>query len=755
MINADPVRHRHHQARAFSSRLIASAAAGALAALAATPARAVLVYESAEMGPIGQSTGAALGSTSYVGVRFQLLGTTTVDRVGAHIGRGVLPEGTVFGALVQLSGPSDFPDTGNLSTPDVLRTTILTLPAGSDEVVEKFAPATLGAGWYAAVFGSGLFGASGSGFVPMNNPQYGTPSYIGRFDPNTTWQNIGNSDMRFVVGTPQAKYWVGPLSGGTWSGSVNWSPGGIPQPAEDVGFDVNAAFSISMTADASFHDYVSDAARVTLAMNGHTMTVTGDVTLGNDVIGGAQLNLQNGALAIPAKHEIVIGGTSVASMTLASNAHIDGIYNATLTVGKDHPGTLTVGNAVVNTNYGRVADDEGQSVGVITGSGTVNLNSGGWWNVNKFFLAGRNGAALVNINSGGSLLVNQGVKIFDTAGTQVNLQGGNLRTPSLDTSGNPSRFNWSGGMLELTNDFSISASGGLGNNVAISSGKTFYCHGNLTNDGTFSQSGGATYVLGENGLTGNGTTTVTGGTVTALRIRQQSVTIGGSGVVSLTASNALATSTTSRTGPITVTGSGKLDISNKKLILPISPEGTWNGSAYTGTIGQIASGLNGGPVGTKWQGSGIVTSQTDATTADLTSIGIATGFEAFGTNSSVLWGGEFVSGTSVLVAYTYAGDANLDGNITGDDYFQIDSGFPQGLHGWVNGDFNYDGVINGDDYFLIDSNFPAQGAPFPTSGAAGSATSVTPVPEPAGTVVLVGLAATACRLLGRKRRDGV
>ena len=91
--------------------------------------------------------------------------------------------------------------------------------------------------------------------------------------------------------------------------------------------------------------------------------------------------------------------------------------------------------------------------------------------------------------------------------------------------------------------------------------------------------------------------------------------------------------------------------------------------------------------------------------------------------------------------YTYAGDANLDGAISGDDYFQIDSAFPQGLHGWFNGDFNYDGVINGDDYFAIDSNYPSQGAPFPASaGAASTAgvTGVTAVPEPAcaGTVVL-------------------
>jgi hypothetical protein len=96
--------------------------------------------------------------------------------------------------------------------------------------------------------------------------------------------------------------------------------------------------------------------------------------------------------------------------------------------------------------------------------------------------------------------------------------------------------------------------------------------------------------------------------------------------------------------------------------------------------------------------------------------------------------------------YTYGGDANLDGAITGDDYFQIDSGFPAGAHGWFNGDFNHDGGITGDDYFVIDSNFSAQGAPFFVSGGVGG---VQAVPEPAS-IGLIGLAATA--LLGGRRR---
>jgi hypothetical protein len=94
----------------------------------------------------------------------------------------------------------------------------------------------------------------------------------------------------------------------------------------------------------------------------------------------------------------------------------------------------------------------------------------------------------------------------------------------------------------------------------------------------------------------------------------------------------------------------------------------------------------------------------------LTTLGVGEASDVLGPTGGS-WDGVSVDGTTVLVKYTYAGDVNLDGAITGDDYFAIDAAFPQNLHGWNNGDLNYDGLITGDDYFLIDSNFPAQGGP--------------------------------------------
>src|SRR5439155_9450702 len=113
-----------------------------------------------------------------------------------------------------------------------------------------------------------------------------------------------------------------------------------------------------------------------------------------------------------------------------------------------------------------------------------------------------------------------------------------------------------------------------------------------------------------------------------------------------------------------------------------------------------------------------------------------------------VFGGQSVASGDQLVMYTWGGDANLDGTLNGDDYFQIDSHFNQDgtIFGYYNGDFNYDGSINGDDYFIIDSNWNtgSSATPFPTGSAASGALAV---PEPASLALLA-----LSTLLMRRRR---
>ena len=180
----------------------------------------------------------------------------------------------------------------------------------------------------------------------------------------------------------------------------------------------------------------------------------------------------------------------------------------------------------------------------------------------------------------------------------------------------------------------------------------------------------------------------------------------------------------------------RFDLRDNKLIDRTTGVGTWDGVAYTGVTGLVQSGYDGGV----WDGFGIVTSQTSAISPSvLTTLATASAADVGLVGST--FGGQTVGENDTLVMYTFGGDANLDGTLNGDDYFQIDSHFNQAgvVFGYVNGDFNYDGDINGDDYFIIDSNWNAGGNGLPV---------VTAVPEPVS--LAAALVAVVC---SRRRRS--
>ena len=271
-------------------------------------------------------------------------------------------------------------------------------------------------------------------------------------------------------------------------------------------------------------------------------------------------------------------------------------------------------------------------------------------------------------------------------------------------------------------------------------------------DGTFVQTGGTHTVTGTLGIaqnsTATGTFTLAGGTlhVGTLVNRGTFIHQGGTlsvnnlqlanGTLTLAPGNAEALKLTSLSA-----GAGTLDVQDNALIVTAGDIGSAAGGTYGGITGMIQSARNDGA----WDGAGL-TSSMAASTDGLTSLGIATAGQTGYAGGT--FGGVSVGAGDVLVMYTYAGDANLDGFISGDDYSAIDfaSGTP-GASGWVNGDFNYDGIISGDDYSTIDFNLVAQGEAF---AAGGSLRGVAAVPEPGfgGTVF-----ATALALLRRRRRS--
>ena len=214
-----------------------------------------------------------------------------------------------------------------------------------------------------------------------------------------------------------------------------------------------------------------------------------------------------------------------------------------------------------------------------------------------------------------------------------------------------------------------------------------------------------------------------------------------------------ATTATSRLETIEISPVGRLDLSNNNLVVTTTPTGSWNGQAYSGVAGLVASGRSGGT----WSGPGIVTSDPRAANSgSLVSLGVVKASDALGIapGATTTWSGHTVSGTDTLVKFTYGGDANLDGRINIDDYGRIDANVASSgsVFGWYSGDFNYDGRINIDDYGIIDGNVSRQASQLGTpmeSDAARSLETLSSVPEPGALMaVLMG------GLLLRRRRRG-
>jgi len=171
----------------------------------------------------------------------------------------------------------------------------------------------------------------------------------------------------------------------------------------------------------------------------------------------------------------------------------------------------------------------------------------------------------------------------------------------------------------------------------------------------------------------------------------------------------------------------------------------------------IRSGMNMDPDGVLlWTGNGITSSV--AANPDINSgnllmeVGVRTAVDPGDENGfamSPMTTLEYVDvpADSVVVKFTYAGDADLDGNIDLDDYAVIDWYAQFGVTGaattgWMTGDFDLNGVIDLNDYGLIDWAALFQGGDL--GSASGMSSMAVPEPATMGLMAL-GLAAMALR----------
>jgi len=187
---------------------------------------------------------------------------------------------------------------------------------------------------------------------------------------------------------------------------------------------------------------------------------------------------------------------------------------------------------------------------------------------------------------------------------------------------------------------------------------------------------------------------------------------------------------------LTVNSLGALDLNDNDLI--------WDYSGAQGTrLVDIRAMTSIGYAGGAWSGKGITSSRAEALVLSAPANPLAIGYaEASGVGISS-FDGISTDGTTIVLRYTLAGDANLDGVVNALDFNSLAGNFGATSTAaiWPAGDFNYDALVNGSDFTLLAKNFN-QGVP-PLGSPGGSV-----VPEPAA----LGALFASIALLNAARR---
>jgi hypothetical protein len=264
------------------------------------------------------------------------------------------------------------------------------------------------------------------------------------------------------------------------------------------------------------------------------------------------------------------------------------------------------------------------------------------------------------------------------------------------------------------------------------------------------------------GLTGSGVILKAGpGIITASRIRTPALLLNGGAVALQSGGGA------SVLGRLTIAGppsapAAKLDLVNNAVILD------YTGPSPQPMVRQQILSARGGPgLGGEWTGMGITSSAAAAANAmepDSRSIGYAENADLpLGPYAS--FRGQPVDDTSVIMAFTRTGDANLDGVINDDDVTIVGATYAPGVpqSSWAMGDFDYNGFVDDDDVTLLGAFYDPSAAPLGPPVATGDSTrraepgagvgssSLAAVPEPSTLVLLTTLLVGVGLLWARSR----
>jgi hypothetical protein len=293
------------------------------------------------------------------------------------------------------------------------------------------------------------------------------------------------------------------------------------------------------------------------------------------------------------------------------------------------------------------------------------------------------GAATLNLATGATLSVANTLKIWNTPGTGLAINGGSLSAASINNSGN---FDFAAGNLSVSGNFLNTAG------AARFAGQQTWANGSR-----LVVSGGTVRLLTDAGAAGQPgalSIDVQPGAQVDFEATQHLKAL------SIAGGNAALTPGGQKTlvlETLSIDALGKLDLTDNDLVIQVN-----NGNpadVLTQITQLIRSARNDNAE--LWTGPGLTSSSARYST--LTGLAIALNDQGAGHLLDPAWGPNII-----LVKYTWIGDINLDGSLNLNDYFAIDTGYLGQGRAYTNGDVNYDGVVNLNDYFLIDSAYLGQ-----------------------------------------------